>query len=393
MRNLNAEVNNQLTQIKSQGLWRQRQIWIDRQLPYYHILESAHVTSTDSICFMDNDYLGLSQHPKVIHAAQEALQKWGISTCSSPLLSGYSALHQKLEIELADFLGFEKALVFSSGYLANMSVIQALVAKDDIIFADRLSHASLIDGIQLSRAKFFRYPHQDAKFIQNKIAEYPLQRSWIVTDGVFSMDGTQAPLPQLVQLGQNHDAGLIIDDAHGIGVLGQKGRGIIEAQKIMPAQITALTGTFAKAFGGIGAFVAGRKHIIETLIQSGRGYIFNTALSPIHVASALTALEIIKKEQWRREHLQSLVDYIQKRSAQLGIAFLPSSTPIQIYPVGRENHVMDLASHLKKFGFLVGAIRPPTVPKNTARLRISLNVSHQISHIEKLLQCIARYPS
>lgn len=341
------------------------------------------------LSFCSNDYLGLASDPRLVRALQQGAERWGVGSGASHLISGHSGPHHELEQALAAFTRRPRALLFSSGYMANMGVIQALVGPGDQILQDELNHASLLDGGLLSRARFQRFRHADDADAARRLAKIDSGLPLVVTDGVFSMDGDLAPLPELAMAAQAHRAALLVDDAHGIGVLGRDGAGIVAHYHLGVDEVPILIGTLGKAFGTYGAFVAGSDALIEALIQFARTYIFTTALPPAIASATLASLELVRSEDWRRERLQTLVQRFRQGAEQLGLSLLPSSTPIQCVLLGDDDRVMRVGAALRERGLLVGTIRPPTVPAGTARLRITLCATHADDDVDKLLQGLA----
>jgi 8-amino-7-oxononanoate synthase len=343
------------------------------------------------LAFCSNDYLGLANDPRIVGAFQAGAQRYGVGAGASHLVSGHSRAHHALEEELADFIGAERALLFSTGYLANLGVVGALAARHDTIFEDRLNHASLLDAARLARARVVRYPHADAGQLALRLAQAETP-CLITTDAVFSMDGDLAPLAALRELAAKHGARLLADDAHGLGVLGQTGRGTLEHLGLPLAPPLILMGTLGKAFGVFGAFVAGETALIETLIQRARTYIYTTALPPA-VAEALRAsLKIVRAEGWRRERLRALVAQFRDGAQSLGLPLAPSLTPIQPLVLGTAASALAASRHLRAHGILVPAIRPPTVPEGAARLRLTFSAAHTPAQVERLLQALAELP-
>jgi len=340
------------------------------------------------LSFCSNDYLGLANHPALIKAMQAGAERYGVGSGASHLVSGHSHAHHALEEALAEFTQRPRALLFSSGYMANLGVISALTTKHDTIHEDRLNHASLIDAARLSGATMRRYPHNDVDALATRLDKnsngYPL----IITDGVFSMDGDIAPLPQLATLVSKHNSTLMVDDAHGIGVIGKNGRGTVGHHNLSENDVPILVGTLGKAFGTAGAFVAGSEELIETLIQQARTYIYTTALPPAIAHATLTSLKLIEIEAWRREHLQTLIKLFKDGAAQLGFNIMPSNTPIQPLIIGDSDKALRISEALQQLGILVSAIRPPTVPDGTARLRITFSANHTEKHIDQLLAAL-----
>jgi len=339
--------------------------------------------------FCSNDYLGLANHPQLIDAAQQATAAFGTGSGASHLVCGHSSEHHALEEELAAFTGRERALVFSSGYMANLGTINALVGKGDAVFEDKLNHASLLDGGLLSGARFQRFLHNDLASLEKKLVSTDAARKLIVVDSVFSMDGDLAPLPELAQLATKHGAWLMADDAHGFGCLGATGAGSAEHFGLSQSELPILMGTLGKAAGSYGAFVAGSHELIETLIQHARPYIYTTAIPPSVAASSRAALLVMRNEGWRREHLQVLITRFRQGAQQLGLQLMSSTTAIQPIVIGRAEVTMAVAEKLRQQGILIGAIRPPTVPEGSARLRITLSAAHTEAHIDQLLGALA----
>ena len=352
------------------------------------------VDGRELVAFASNDYLGLANHPQVIAAVQDGAARWGAGAGASHLVCGHFAPHAALEDELARFVrpsAHARALTFSSGYLANLAILTTLAGRSDAIFADRLNHACLNDGALLSRAEFIRYPHADVEALSRELAASTAKRKLIATDAVFSMDGDVAPLPELLALAEAYDAWLVVDDAHGFGVLGEGdegGRGTLAHFGIESERIVAM-GTLGKAAGVAGAFVAASPAVIETLLQTARSYVFTTAAPPF-VAEALRAsLTILRGDRDRRAHLFALVARFRERMRALPFDLRDSITPIQPIVVGANVAAVELAAELWRRGFWVPAIRPPTVPKGTARLRVSLTAAHTIADVDALVDALA----
>jgi len=336
--------------------------------------------------FCSNDYLGLSAHPEVIRAFQDAASKYGVGSGASHLVTGHGPEHEALENELAAFTGREKTLVFSTGYMANMGVIGALADQTATIVSDKLNHASLIDGGRLTRAHSLRYRHGDAAHAREHLDELDesIESRLLVTDGVFSMDGDLAPLPELARVAREARAWLIVDDAHGLGVVGNSGRGVCEHFNLSADDVPVLVGTFGKAFGTFGAFVAGDADLIEFLIQKARPYIYTTALPPAVAAATRAALRVSQRESWRREKVLALAMRFRRGLAEV----FPESRPgtaIQPVIVGETQRALAISRALEAKGFLVTAIRPPTVPAGTARLRVTLSAAHEERQVDALI--------
>ena len=337
------------------------------------------------LSFGSNDYLGLASDVTVIAAARDAASRWGVGAGSSHLVGGHMSPHDLLEQKLAAFVGAERALLFSTGMMANLGIVPALVGRGDAIFADRLNHASLIDAALLSRADHHRYPHNDLAALEKQLSASSARRKLILTDAVFSMDGDLADLPRLLQLADRFDAWLVVDDAHGFGVLGKNGRGALSLFNLTLTPRLIYMGTLGKAAGASGAFVAASANVIEWLMQRARTYIFTTASSPIIAGALLTSLDLIEQGEDRRTNLRQLISHLQDGLANTRWKLLPSSTAIQPILIGENNETLRLADALYAQGIWVPAIRPPTVPQGTARLRVSLSASHSIEQVDRLL--------
>jgi len=344
------------------------------------------------LSFCSNDYLGLATHPELIHAMGECISGWGAGAGASHLLGGHSEPHEELEQALASFMGAERALLFSTGYMANLAVLTSLAGRADVIHQDKLNHASLIDGALLSRASLKRYPHVDMNALARQLEADNGGRQIIASDGVFSMDGDLAPLSEMLELGRQNEALCYIDDAHGFAVLGEQGRGLVDnietrSKDYSDGYLLSMC-TLGKALGCFGAFVAGSEEMIETLIQQGRSYIYTTALPPAVAAASYAALEVVTREGWRREKLAMLVDYFKVACRQRSIPLMPSSSPIQPVIIGDNDRALAVAETLKQQGLLVFAIRSPTVAAGSERLRITLSASHQEGDIDLLLDAL-----
>lgn len=347
------------------------------------------------ISFCSNDYLGLANHPDVNRAFQQGIKRWGSGSGAAHLINGHSTAHHALEEELADFTGRQQALLFSTGYMANLGVATALLERNERVFEDRLNHASLLDAGLLSGAKFSRYRHADASDLNKKMQSDDDRFSLVMTDGVFSMDGDIAPLAELAKTCGKYNSCLMVDDAHGLGVIPfqgkQAGQGTTAKYELGSEQVPVLMGTLGKAFGTFGAFVAGDQALIETLIQKARTYIYTTAL-PAAVAEATRAsLNIIRSDNSAREHLQHLITQFKQQANQLGLPLMPSETPIQPLLVGDSAKALALSQALLQEGIHVTAIRPPTVPADTARLRITLSAAHTETQLKQLLSALEKH--
>ena len=372
-----SESTRRLHSRKSNGLYRDRLTLEGSQGV------NISMAGQDYLSFCSNDYLGLANHPELIEAACEGAHQYGVGACASHLTIGHHTSHHKLEEMLANFTGFPRALLFSSGYMANAGVVSSLVGRGDEIYSDKLNHASLNDAAMLSHAKWIRYPHLDLAILENRLSVSQAKCKLVITDAVFSMDGDIAPVAELLVLCEKYNAWLLLDDAHGFGVLGNEGRGIVSHYALSSPRIIYM-GTLGKAAGVSGAFIAGQEVVIETLIQYARSYIYTTAMPPLLSYALLKSLALIKGEGWRRKKLMQLTEHFKKDLSLLRWNLLPSDTPIQPLIIGGNREVMQVRNALKDKGILVSAIRPPTVPKNSARLRISLSAAHSIKDVERL---------
>jgi len=350
----------------------------------------ARVGATPVLNFAGNDYLGLAGHPCVARALAEAAVRYGAGSGASALVAGYTPAHARLERALAHLTGRERTLVLPSGYHANLAVLGALARRGDQVFADRLCHASLIDAALLSRVRLQRYAHGDGADLQRRLrAAPPGALRFVITEGVFSMDGDCAPIPELARVARDHGAVLMVDDAHGLGALGPTGGGTLELHRADARQVPILVGTLGKAFGTAGGFVAGDAALIEAVLQHGRTYAYTTALAPALAAAAGEALRLSRTEPWRRQHLAALVARFGARARAAGLRARHSDTPIQPFVVGDAARAVALSRALRGSGFHVPAIRPPTVPAGASRLRISLSAVHRAEQIDALVDALA----
>ncbi|RXZ36800.1 8-amino-7-oxononanoate synthase [Oxalobacteraceae bacterium CAVE-383] len=381
MPDLRDEIGARLQQLQEQKLLRRRRIVDGPQGPLLAI------DGKPTLSFCNNDYLGLANHPALAAAVQESLARFGVGAAASALISGHSSICEELEIALAAFVGMPRALYFSNGYMANMGIVPALAEAGDTVFSDRLNHACLIDGARLSGAEFRIYPHGDAARLEQLLAKCKSRRKLILTDGVFSMDGDIAPLPQLLALCEKYDAWMLVDDAHGFGVLGPQGRGSLAHFGLSSPRLLYM-GTLGKAAGAAGAFVAGDPVLIEWLMQRARTYVFTTASPPLLAGALLAALRLFETEDWRRRHLQQLIIRLREGLAALPWTLLPSETAIQALIVNDNQRALDLMADLLEQDIWVPAIRPPTVPKGTARLRISLSAAHTAEQVDRLIAAL-----
>lgn len=371
-----------LEQRHREGLFRSRLTLESAQGPL------VRMGGREYLNFCSNDYLGLAAHPRVVERFRSAAAEYGVGSGASHLVCGHSAPHHELEEALAEFTGRARALLFSSGYMANTGVLTALLQRGDYVFEDRLNHASLLDGGLRSSARFQRFPHNDVSALATKLrsADGP---KLVVVDGVFSMDGDTAPLAELARLCAAQDAWLMVDDAHGFGVQGERGVGSTEAAGLDASAVPVLMATLGKALGTAGAFVAGDELLIESLIQQSRNYIYTTALPPAVAAASLESLSLVQEESWRRQHLADLIQRFSRGAGQLGLPLMASASAIQPLLVGEAAGALALSERLRERGFLIGAIRPPTVPAGTSRLRITLSAAHSAEQVDRLLEQLA----
>lgn len=380
---MNYKFDAQLALLREQGLYRSRRV-IDAPQGVM-----VHCDGRELLNFCSNDYLGLANHPDIIAAFKSSADHYGVGSGSAHLVCGHNTAHHALEEELAAFVGRERALLFSTGYMANLGVIAALFGRADAVFEDRLNHASLLDGGLMSGAKFKRYRHADSEHLDTLLSQQTeAEQRLIVSDGVFSMDGDLAPLPALAETARRHRAWLMIDDAHGLGVLGKRGGGVVEHFGLDQDAVPLLIGTLGKSFGTFGAFAAGSTDLIDMLIQKARTYIYTTALPPAVAEATRAALRIVISENWRREKLQALAVRFMQGAAQLGLSLMPSQSAIQPLLIGDSLRALQLSEALLQQGILLSAIRPPTVPHGSARLRITFSAMHEEVHIDRLLDAL-----
>ena len=372
------QLQTELDERAALGLLRARRTLDTPQSP--HII----VDGKSYLAFCSNDYLGLANHPQLISALQNGAQEWGVGAGAAHLVSGHFAPHHQLEIQLAEFVRKPAALLFSTGYMANLGVVQALVGKADTVFADKLNHASLNDAMLLSRAQTKRYRHGDMAQLAEQLAQTKTGRKLIITDAVFSMDGDLAPLSELLALCEQHDAWLLVDDAHGFGVLGEQGRGSLSHFKLNSPRIIYMA-TLGKAAGVSGAFVAAEQVVIDALINHARSYVYTTATPPALSVALLQSLQLIKHGEERRAHLQKLIARLRKGLSDLPWSLMPSDTAIQPLLIGDNHQALKLSEGLRERGIWVAAIRPPTVPQGTARLRITLSAAHSETDVRQLI--------
>lgn len=376
------DLASRLAERRAAHLYRQRPLLETPQQP------EVMVDGEQLLAFCSNDYLGLASHPEVIRAMQQGAERWGVGGGASHLVMGHSTPHHQLEEALADFTGRPRALLFSTGYMANLAAVTALVGQGDTVLEDRINHASLLDAGLLSGARFSRYLHNDADSLAKRL-DKATGDTLVVTDGVFSMDGDLADLPALCATAKARGAWVMVDDAHGFGPLGKTGGGIVEHFGLGIDDVPVLVGTLGKAFGTAGAFVAGSEELIETLIQFARPYIYTTSQPPAVACATLKSLELLRSESWRRDHLNSLITRFRQGAAEIGLTLMDSPTPIQPILVGSSERALKLSAALRERGVLVGAIRPPTVPAGSARLRVTFSASHSAAQVERLLDILA----
>lgn len=377
------ELTAALAERKAAGRYRQNRLRIGEQGVHIHLGDKTILS------FCSNDYLGLAAHPAIKQAFKDAVDKEGVGSGAAHLLTGHSYYHQALEEKLAEFTGQQRVLLFSTGYMANLGVIDGLLSRGDAVIQDKWNHASLLDGGRLTDADQLRYPHADMSLLHKRLhTAATAKHRLIVSDGVFSMDGDIAPLPEIMALSEQHHAAVLIDDAHGFGVIGEGGRGTVSHYQITPDKAPIVVGTLGKAIGTGGAFVAADELVIETLIQQARSYVYTTAQPPAIAAATLVSLDLVEKEQWRRDQLQQLIQQFRQGAEQLGLKLMSSETPIQPVIIGEDKKALEIGAKLEEQGILVGVIRPPTVPKNTARLRITFSAAHTEQDVDRLLSAL-----
>jgi len=347
------------------------------------------VDNKNVISFCSNDYLGLANHPQIKQAAIEAIRDFGVGSGSAHLVNGHSIVHHQLEEELAEFTGYPRALLFSTGYMANLGLCQALVEKGDYVFEDRLNHASLIDGGLISGARLQRYLHNDVSSLKKKIRKADkTSEKLVLTDGVFSMDGDIADLPALSTLCHKNKSWLMVDDAHGFGTLGETGRGSLQHYSLNHDDVPVYMATLGKAIGTAGAFIAGSDELIETVIQKARTYIYTTAMPAAIAEATRFSLHIIKNESRHLNNLNNNIAYFRKCCIESALPIEHSETAIQPIIIGDDYTALKISHALFERGFLVTAIRPPTVPEGTSRLRVTLSAKHNKEHIDQLIETL-----
>lgn len=376
---LDQRLKPRLEERESAHLYRRRRTLESAQGP------KVVVDGREYLAFCSNDYLAIAADPRIAAALREGSELYGTGSGASHLVLGHSRAHHQLEEALAEHTQRDRVLLFSTGYMANLGAIAALAGRGDMVFQDRLNHASLLDGGLLSGARFKRYQHADCASLNKALEAYGSSDALVVTDGVFSMDGDMAPLQQMSEICLHHQAHLLVDDAHGFGVLGSTGAGVAELYNLNQQQLPVLIGTLGKAFGTAGAFVAGSETLIEYLIQFARPYIYTTAMPPAVAHATLKSLEIVRAESWRREKLAALIQQFRLGAKALGFELMDSDTAIQPILIGASDRAMAISHALEAQGIFVGAIRPPTVPANSARLRVTLSAAHTEAQVHQLL--------
>lgn len=372
----------EIRQRRAAGLYRSRRLMEGQHQPGM-IADGKPV-----LAFCSNDYLGLASHPSLVEAAKNGLTEDGLGGAASHLICGHHQSHHRLEERLASFTQRESALFFSTGYMANLGVITALAGKGDTIFSDELNHASIIDGCRLSGASVKIYRHGDVDHLQSLLAATDGHKL-VVTDGVFSMDGNVAPLRTLADVCRQHEALLVVDDAHGFGCIGPQGRGAVLAAGLDEQDVPLVVGTLGKALGCSGAFVAGPALLMDYLVQKARSYIYTTAMPPALARAAQVSLALAEQGDQRRSHLQTLITRFRAEAGRLGFELMPSETPIQPIMVGDARQAVAISQALEQQGILVTAIRPPTIPEGASRLRVTFSASHTEADLDRLLQALA----
>ncbi len=384
-RNWEQFLNDSLTQLDQANLRRVRQVTLPA--PGSLIIRNGQTL----VNFGGNDYLGLRNHPKILAAAIAAIEIDGVGSGASPAVTGYSLAQQQLEHRLANFSHMPAALVFPSGYSGNLATLSSLVAEDDAIFSDSLNHASLIDGCRLSKAQRIIYPHADHQFLEQQLSadRGRYNRVLIVTESIFSMDGDAAPLVELARLAQRYDCGLVVDEAHATGIYGISGAGLLEELELTDKVLLKL-GTLSKAVGSVGGFACGSASLIEYLVNFGRSYMYSTALPSGSLAGALTAIKLIEAMQPQRQAIRQSAITLRQRLRDQGWQVLGTDSPIVPMVLGTEQAALEMSVRLRDAGLFVPAIRPPTVPRGTSRLRISLSILQTATQIDDLVAAIGR---
>lgn len=379
---IHAVIKQEMDSVSIQGLYRKRPL-----------IESAQgavirINGKDVINFCSNDYLGFAGHPEIARAFKLGVDQYGAGCGASQLVCGYTSAHSLLEENLSEFTGRQRAIVFSSGYMANLAIVNSFLDKSDIVAGDRLNHASMIDASIISPAIFRRFQHANTASLEDVLTRAGSVKKLVTTDAVFSMDGDIAPLDKYAEICKRHNAWLCVDDAHGFGVLGEKGAGTLEMYQLNSKDVPLMMATFGKSMGTFGAFIAADEDIIEYLIQKARTLIYTTALPSALAVATNRALELLNEESWRRKNLEDLIDYFRKKAKEAGLPVSNSVTAIQPLIVGDAGKTAGLSEQLLEKGIFVQAIRPPTVPKGTSRLRIALTAAHEQKHIDRLLSTL-----
>jgi len=380
---LDILLSRELEAIKAAGRYRFLRTIETAQSPRV-VLDGREV-----VLMCSNNYLGLADHPRLRRAAKEAIDRYGTGAVASRLVSGTMTLHEELEAALARFKGTQAALVFNCGYMANVGIISSLLGPEDVVFSDELNHASIIDGCRLSQARVVVFPHKDMNALEALLKREKGRRRMIVVDGVFSMDGDIAPLPDMVELAEDYGALLMVDEAHGTGVLGERGAGTVEHFGLTD-RVPIQMGTLGKALGGFGAYVAGSDVLREYLINRARSFIFTTALPPADMAVALEAVRMVWEEPQRRRRLHQNVVYLVDGLKSLGFQVTNQGTAIIPVIIGPEDKTMDMSAKLLEYGVFVAGIRPPTVPPGTSRLRVTVMATHAQEDLDEALEAFER---
>ena len=376
-------IDARLSDLDARDLRRERRLLASPQGP------RVRVGSRTLANFSSNDYLGLANHPRLRDAAHAAIERYGVGAGASPLVSGHQRVHAEAEQRFAAFVRMPRALLFSSGYAANLGILAALGGRDAEIFSDALNHACLVDGARLARGAVTVYPHGDMDALAAALAASTAACRIVASDAVFSMDGDLAPVTRLLELCERHDAWLVLDDAHGIGVLGENGRGTLEHLAVRSPRIVYMA-TLGKALGGYGAFVAGEPRVVEWLLQRARTYVYSTALPAVAPAVACAAIELVEGDATLVKRLHERIKRFTDACRESRVALMPSVTAIQPLVVGEPQRALALSRALEDAGFLVPAIRPPTVPEGTSRLRVSLSAAHSGEDVRALVAALAR---
>ncbi|GAA4856497.1 8-amino-7-oxononanoate synthase [Luteimonas vadosa] len=386
---LRARIDQARTRRDAEGLRRIRRVVVRRDGAGCEVADGDG-GSRWVLDFCGNDYLGLSQQFAVVNALQDTAAREGVGGIASHLVCGHHAAHAALESELAEWLGYERAVLLGSGFAANLAVVQSLLGEDDLCVQDRLNHASLVDAARLAGCRLRRYPHADAEGALRQLKSMPGGAALLATDGVFSMDGDLAPLRKLAIAARLQGALLYVDDAHGVGVHGPQGRGTVAAAGLSSADVPLQMVTLGKALGGHGAAVVGDAAWIDHLVETARPYLYTTALPPAQAAASLAAVRLARREDWRRDKLAGLVARFREGAGRHGLDLMASSTPIQPLLCGSNARALAMALALEQAGFWVAAIRPPTVPEGRARLRITLGALHEPIQVDALVEALAR---